>query len=127
VHWVIFGGFFPEEIAGRIIDSNPKLVVTAEEGRRAGRAVPLKKNVDDALKNPGVTCVTNVVVFECTGKLGYWKEGRDLWWHELTNGVSVDCLPEEMKTHYLLCIPQARPASQRGCCTLLAAIWSIPR
>lgn len=96
VHSVIFGGFSPEAVAGRIIDSNAKLVITADEGLRAGRAVPLKKNVDDALKNPGVTSVTNVVVFQRTGKPGYWQEGRDLWWHELTNGVSADCPPEEM-------------------------------
>ncbi|NIH12340.1 MAG: acetate--CoA ligase [Serratia symbiotica] len=96
VHSVIFGGFSPEAIAGRIIDSHAKLVVTADEGRRAGRAVPLKKNVDDALKAPGMTSVTNVVVFQRTGKLDYWQEGRDLWWHELTNGVSADCPPEEM-------------------------------
>ncbi|CAI1664882.1 Acetyl-coenzyme A synthetase [Serratia quinivorans] len=96
VHSVIFGGFSPEAVAGRIIDSNAKLVITADEGLRAGRAVPLKKNVDDALKNPGVKSVTNVVVFQRTGKPGYWQEGRDLWWHELTQGVSADCPPEEM-------------------------------
>ncbi|MFN3070338.1 acetate--CoA ligase [Serratia sp. J2] len=96
VHSVIFGGFSPEAVAGRIIDSNSKLVITADEGLRAGRAVPLKKNVDDALKNPGVKSVNNVVVFRRTGKPGYWQEGRDLWWHELTEGVSADCPPEEM-------------------------------
>lgn len=96
VHSVIFGGFSPEAVAGRIIDSNSKLVITADEGLRAGRAVPLKKNVDDALKNPGVKSITNVVVFQRTGKPGYWQEGRDLWWHELINGVSADCPPEEM-------------------------------
>lgn len=96
VHSVIFGGFSPEAVAGRIIDSNSKLVITADEGLRAGRAVPLKKNVDDALKNPRVKSVNNVVVFQRTGKPGYWQEGRDLWWHELTEGVSADCPPEEM-------------------------------
>ena len=96
VHSVIFGGFSPEAVAGRIIDSNAKLVITADEGLRAGRAVPLKKNVDDALKNPSVVSVTNVVVFQRTGKPGYWQEGRDLWWHELIQGVSADCPPEEV-------------------------------
>lgn len=96
VHSVIFGGFSPEAVAGRIIDSNAKLVITADEGLRAGRAVPLKKNVDDALKHPGVVSVANVVVFQRTGKPGYWQEGRDLWWHELTQGVSADCPPEEV-------------------------------
>lgn len=96
VHSVIFGGFSPEAVAGRIIDSNARLVITADEGLRAGRSVPLKKNVDDALKNPGVTSIDNVVVFQRTGKPGYWQEGRDLWWHELTAGVSAECPPEEM-------------------------------
>ncbi|MGP3220580.1 acetate--CoA ligase [Serratia bockelmannii] len=96
VHSVIFGGFSPEAVAGRIIDSNARLVITADEGLRAGRAVPLKKNVDDALKNPGVVSVANVVVFQRTGKPGYWQEGRDLWWHELTQGASADCPPAEV-------------------------------
>jgi acetyl-CoA synthetase len=96
VHSVIFGGFSPEAVAGRIIDSNSKLVITADEGIRAGRAVPLKKNVDDALKNPGVKSVTNVVVFQRTGNTSSWQEGRDLWWHELTEGISDNCPPEEM-------------------------------
>ena len=52
IHSVIFGGFSPEAVAGRIIDSSSRLVITADEGLRAGRAIPLKKNVDDALKNP---------------------------------------------------------------------------
>ncbi|MBE8207920.1 AMP-binding protein, partial [Leptospira borgpetersenii serovar Ballum] len=64
VHSVIFGGFSPEAVAGRNIDSSARLVITADEGVRAGRAIPLKKNVDDALKNPGVTSVEHVVVFK---------------------------------------------------------------
>lgn len=96
VHSVIFGGFSPEAVAGRIIDSNAKLVITADEGLRAGRAVPLKKNVDDALKNPRVKSVDNVVVFQRTGKPGHWQEGRDLWWHELTKCMSADYPAEEM-------------------------------
>lgn len=98
VHSVIFGGFSPEAVAGRIIDSNAKLVITADEGLRAGRSVPLKKNVDDALQNPGVKSISNVVVFQRTGKPGYWQEGRDLWWHELIAGVAADCPPEEMNS-----------------------------
>jgi len=96
VHSVIFGGFSPDAVAGRIIDSNAKLVITADEGLRAGRAIPLKKNVDDALKNPAVKSITNVVVFQRTGKASYWQEGRDLWWHEVIKDVSTDCPPEEM-------------------------------
>jgi len=97
VHSVIFAGFSPEAVAGRIVDSNSKLVITADEGLRAGRTIPLKQNVDDALKNPAVTSVTNVVVFKRTGKQGEWQEGRDIWWHDAVKDASADCPPEEMK------------------------------
>ncbi|CNK03167.1 acetyl-coenzyme A synthetase [Yersinia aldovae] len=96
VHSVIFGGFSPDAVAGRIIDSNSKLVITADEGIRAGRAIPLKKNVDEALKNPAITSIKNVVVFQRTGNASYWKDGRDLWWHDLIKEASTDCPPEEM-------------------------------
>jgi acetyl-CoA synthetase len=96
VHSVIFGGFSPESIAGRIVDSSAKLVITADEGIRAGRSIPLKKNIDEALRNPAVTTVSNVIVFQRTGKPGNWQDGRDLWWHELIAQASDDCPPEEM-------------------------------
>lgn len=96
VHTVIFGGFSPEAVAGRIMDCNARLVVTADEGVRAGRTIPLKKNVDDALANPKVTSVTNVVVFRRTGKETGWENGRDLWWHELVNKACAHHQPEEM-------------------------------
>ncbi|MDF2786739.1 MAG: acetyl-CoA synthetase [Pantoea eucrina] len=90
VHSVIFGGFSPEAVAGRVVDSNAKLVITADEGIRAGRAIPLKKNVDDALANPLVTSVKNVIVFQRTGKTTAWHEGRDLWWHDLVSQASAE-------------------------------------
>ncbi|WJY14377.1 acetate--CoA ligase [Pectobacteriaceae bacterium CE90] len=96
VHSVIFGGFSPESIAGRIIDSSAKLVITADEGIRAGRAIPLKKNIDEALKNPAVNSVSNVIVFRRTGKQGEWKTGRDLWWRDLMELADDHCPPEEM-------------------------------
>ncbi|ODQ01259.1 MULTISPECIES: acetate--CoA ligase [Salinivibrio] len=96
VHTVVFGGFSPEALAGRIIDSNAKVVVTADEGVRGGRAVPLKKNVDEALANSKVTSVNNVLVFKRTGGQVDWHEGRDVWWHEATANASTDCPPEEM-------------------------------
>ncbi|PBI80796.1 acetate--CoA ligase [Rahnella victoriana] len=96
VHSVIFAGFSPEAVAGRIIDSNAKLVITADEGLRAGRTIPLKQNVDDALKNPAVTSITHSIIFKRTGKQGEWKEGRDIWWHDAIEGVSADCPAEEM-------------------------------
>ncbi|MFK8257962.1 acetate--CoA ligase [Erwinia sp. AnSW2-5] len=96
VHSVIFGGFSPEAVAGRIIDCNARLVITADEGVRAGRTIPLKKNVDDALNNPNVTSVGNVVVFRRTGKDVGWNSERDLWWHELANTASDHHQPEEV-------------------------------
>ncbi|MBK4728046.1 acetate--CoA ligase [Pantoea agglomerans] len=96
VHSVIFGGFSPEAVAGRIIDCNARLVITADEGIRAGRTIPLKKNVDDALNNPNVTSVGNVVVFRRTGKEVGWNSDRDLWWHELANNASPHHQPEEV-------------------------------
>ncbi|MBG2639223.1 acetate--CoA ligase [Klebsiella michiganensis] len=96
IHSVIFGGFSPEAVAGRIIDSNSRLVITSDEGLRAGRAIPLKKNVDDALKNPNVKSIENVVVFKRTGGKIDWQEGRDLWWSDLIEKASAEHQPEEM-------------------------------
>ena len=96
VHSVIFGGFSPEAVAGRIIDSNSRLVITSDEGVRAGRSIPLKKNVDDALKNPNVTSVEHVVVLKRTGGKIDWQEGRDLWWHDLVEQASDQHQAEEM-------------------------------
>jgi acetyl-CoA synthetase len=95
VHTVVFGGFSPEALSGRIIDSNAKVVVTADEGVRGGRAVPLKKNVDEALANPDVN-IDKVLVLKRTGGDIAWDSERDVWWHEATSSVSADCPPEEM-------------------------------
>ncbi|CCP04567.1 acetyl-CoA synthetase [Erwinia amylovora Ea644] len=96
VHSVIFGGFSPEAVAGRIIDSHARLVITADEGVRAGRTIPLKQNVDDALTNRGVTSVDKVIVLRRSGKDIHWHHGRDLWWHERVNSASEQHQPEEM-------------------------------
>ena len=94
VHSVVFGGFSPEALAGRIIDCDSTLVVTADEGRRAGKAVPLKANVDAALKDcPGVT---KVIVVQATGGAVTMAPGRDLWLHEEAAKVEADCAPEPM-------------------------------
>ncbi|OBU15834.1 acetate--CoA ligase [Photobacterium aquimaris] len=96
VHTIVFGGFSPEALAGRIIDSNAKVVITADEGVRGGRAVPLKQNVDDALANPLVTSIEKVVVFQRTGGNVEWHSERDVWWHQLTAVASNHCAPEPM-------------------------------
>ncbi|MFH4402329.1 acetate--CoA ligase [Vibrio diabolicus] len=97
VHTVVFGGFSPEALSGRIIDSDAKVVITADEGVRGGRAVPLKKNVDEALTNPDVKTINKVLVLKRTGGDVEWHEHRDVWWHEATANVSDVCPPEEMK------------------------------
>ncbi len=96
IHSVIFGGFSPESIAGRIIDSSAKLVITSDEGIRAGRTIPLKKNIDDALRNPGVKTVAHTIVYQRTGGAIDWHEGRDHWWHDLIAGADDHCPPEAM-------------------------------
>ncbi|ANQ18263.1 acetate--CoA ligase [Vibrio natriegens] len=97
VHTVVFGGFSPEALSGRIIDSDAKVVITADEGVRGGRAVPLKKNVDEALTNPDVKTISKVLVLKRTGGDVEWHDHRDVWWHEATASVSDVCPPEEMK------------------------------
>lgn len=97
VHTVVFGGFSPEALSGRIIDSDAKVVITADEGVRGGRAVPLKKNVDEALTNPDVKTINKVLVLKRTGGDVEWHEHRDVWWHEATANVSDVCPPEGMK------------------------------
>ncbi|BBU87615.1 hypothetical protein EIMP300_90150 [Escherichia coli] len=71
-------------------------MITSDEGVRAGRSIPLKKNVDDALKNPNVTSVEHVVVLKRTGGKIDWQEGRDLWWHDLVEQASDQHQAEEM-------------------------------
>lgn len=96
VHSVIFGGFSPEAVAGRVVDSSARLIITADEGMRAGRAVPLKKNVDEALKNPLVNTVEQVLVLQRTGGQIDWYTGRDLWWHNLLEHASEQHQPVAM-------------------------------
>ena len=95
VHSIVFGGFSPEALAGRIIDSGSSIVITADEGLRGGRPVPLKKNVDEALTNPD-TQVSKVIVLKRTGGKVAWHGHRDIWWHEAIATVSADCPPEAM-------------------------------
>ncbi|MGF1762587.1 acetate--CoA ligase [Aliivibrio kagoshimensis] len=96
VHTVVFGGFSPEALSGRIIDSDAKVVITADEGVRGGRSVPLKKNVDEALANPNVKTIEKVLVYKRTGGDVEWFSERDVWWHEATAVASANCEPEEM-------------------------------
>ena len=94
VHSVIFGGFSPDSIAGRIHDSDSNLIVTSDEGVRGGRPIPLKANVDEALTK----CLTveKCIVIRRTGNDVGWVDGRDVWYHEAMESAPADCAPEEM-------------------------------
>jgi acetyl-CoA synthetase len=96
VHSVVFGGFSPDALAGRISDCKSKWVITADEGLRGGRKVPLKANVDKALSLPDTGTVKKVVVVRRTGGDVGWKEGRDVWYQDVTQKASADCPPEVM-------------------------------
>ncbi|MDB2331178.1 acetate--CoA ligase [Alteromonas sp.] len=96
VHSVIFGGFSPNAIADRINDSAAKVIITADEGRRAGRAIPLKANVDKALANNACPSITHVVVQKLTGGNVEWNSDHDVWWHDAIDDCSAQCEPEVM-------------------------------
>ncbi|MEI4548701.1 MULTISPECIES: acetate--CoA ligase [Pseudoalteromonas] len=95
VHSVVFGGFSPSAIADRIQDSGAKVVITSDQGRRGGNAVPLKANVDEALTQAGVTSVEHVVVHQLTGGDVAWND-VDVWWHDLVADQATNCEPEVM-------------------------------
>ena len=94
IHSVVFGGFSPESLKDRILDADCELVITADEGLRGGKTVPLKSNVDEALnKCPNVK---NTLVIKRTGGDIAWNDSRDVWYEELSKNVSTICNPEPM-------------------------------
>ncbi|QLC72114.1 acetate--CoA ligase [Pseudomonas sp. LPB0260] len=96
IHSVVFGGFSPEALAGRIGDCGSKVVVTADEGVRGGKHTPLKANVDAALGGAETASVEKVIVCRRTGGEIAWNPGRDLWYEELVEVAGSDCPAEEM-------------------------------
>jgi len=94
IHSVVFGGFSPESLKDRILDSDCRVVITADEGVRGGKAVPLKNNTDKAVEHcPNVHTVLTV---KRTGGDIHWHDERDVWYHEAVDKASADCPPEEM-------------------------------
>ena len=98
VHSIVFGGFSPDALAGRIVDCESTFVITADEGVRGGKPIPLKQNTDDAIaiaQRDGVS-VEKVLVVKRTGNSVGWDDGRDVWYHEAVGAASSDCPPEPM-------------------------------
>ena len=103
IHSVVFGGFSPQSLKDRILDSDCRVVITADEGVRGGRPVPLKKNTEEAL----VHCpnVHTVLTVKRTGGDIPWRVDRDVWYHELVTRQSAECVPEVMDAEDPLFIP----------------------
>ncbi len=95
IHSIVFGGFSPDALAGRIVDCESTCVITADEGLRGGRKVPLKANCDKALES--CPDVETVIVVQRTGGHVDWKEGRDVWYEDVCQEASTDCPAEEME------------------------------
>ncbi|TPJ38120.1 acetate--CoA ligase [Mesorhizobium sp. B2-5-13] len=99
IHSVVFGGFSPDALAGRIVDCESTFVITADEGLRGGKPIPLKENTDKAIDVAAkhhVKVKTVVVVRRTGGKIG-WAPGRDVWYHDEVATVKPECKPEKMK------------------------------
>lgn len=110
IHSVVFGGFSAQSVADRIQDCGAKLVITADGGFRRGAAVPLKKNVDEALHikdadgNLLARTIEKVIVLRRTAHDVHMEEGRDVWWHRELEYVSTDCPPAKMDSEAVLFI-----------------------
>lgn len=98
VHSVVFGGFSPEALAGRIVDCESTFVITCDEGVRGGKHVPLKENTDKAIDIAARqhVIIDKVLVVRRTGAKTSWAPGRDIWHHQEIVTVDADCAPEKI-------------------------------
>jgi len=94
VHSIVFGGFSPDALKDRINDSECSIVITADQGLRGGKTVPLKDNADAACE--GTECVRKMIVVRRGGEAVNWEDGRDVWYHDIVEGASADCPAVEM-------------------------------
>jgi acetyl-CoA synthetase len=104
IHSVVFGGFSPDSLAGRIADFTAKLVITADEGARGGKKIALKTNVDAALERPGTNSVETVIVVRRTGASVPMQSPRDRYYHHLMDGQTAECPAEPVEAEHPLFI-----------------------
>ncbi len=128
IHSVVFGGFAANSIADRVNDCGSKLIITADEGLRGGRKIPLKANVDAALKIHGTQSVETVLVVRHTGGTINMHTPRDRWFHDLVDIQATECAPERMNAEdpFSSSIPPAPQANPKESCTPPAATWCTP-
>jgi acetyl-CoA synthetase len=126
IHSVVFGGFSPEALAGRITDCDSSVVITADEGRRGGKRIPLKANVDQALTH--CSSVRHVITVRATGGPVAMQPGRDIWYDEAAATVEADCPFEPMNAEdpLFLLYTSGSTGKPKGWCTARQAICSGP-
>ena len=101
IHSVVFGGFSAQSVRDRVEDAGARLVITADGAHRAGHVVELKKAVDEALSE-GCKTIEKVLVYKHAANKIEWKDGRDLWWQELTDKAAAECEPEWVEAEHPL-------------------------
>ena len=125
VHSVVFGGFSPESLKDRILDSDCRVVITADEGVRGAKNIPLKANTDQALhKCPNVH---TVITIKRTGGAINWVKERDVWYHEAMASAKMQCEPVQMDAEdpMFILYTSGSTGKPKVCYTLPVAIWSM--